>query len=549
MMKNTIPFEIHLTVDELTTDKLPDFEKLCQKMGGKAVLIELPVGAHTQQPMLSVIKSADRLDEILSYIDLLKDEFKNSGFKTIRHKIEIPASYHQIFKSQNPHHAYQGYFEWHGKVKFITFNNYYLQCLWGIAYLHHAHISKNALKGETSHRFITVRHQDYDTFCQTVQSIESSIYKHTGDEYDQINKKWIKTKVIHLEKSQAEYCVYDDKLSLDNAWSHYDLPKQSIISAYRAYYPKLNDFELLQMCGYESFIRRASMVGDKNFMLKGSYVTRQYFSDVKERIPADLDFVCLAKIDDKAQGEQILGDWVQKITKTYCDDGVYFVAFNENRFWRRIEYAMHDDFPTVMTDVVCYIDGKQVELFIEVSLNLDIYDSQMMNYKTVIDEFIYPACAPLPYQIAWKIHQCLVRPRVKDIADLTFLARMLYDHQSQNVLEILCQECQRDNIGVDKIIKFFEYQANDLFFGNDELKSPSLLQKMTTYFKQKDMPDQYQKEQLWWQTQRAKLLPSFPTLPESFEKFYQNFCHSMKNAGFDKQSVSEKIKQLMNDSE
>ena len=92
MMKNTIPFEIHLTVDELTTDKLPDFEKLCQKLGGKAVLIELPVGAHTQQPMLSVIKSADKLDEILSYIDLLKDEFKNSRFKTIRHKIEIPAS-------------------------------------------------------------------------------------------------------------------------------------------------------------------------------------------------------------------------------------------------------------------------------------------------------------------------------------------------------------------------------------------------------------------------------------------------------------------------
>lgn len=36
-------FEIHLTVQHLTDNRIPDFEKLCQTWGGKAILIELPI--------------------------------------------------------------------------------------------------------------------------------------------------------------------------------------------------------------------------------------------------------------------------------------------------------------------------------------------------------------------------------------------------------------------------------------------------------------------------------------------------------------------------
>ena len=61
-----IPFEIHLTISDLSTDRLPDFERLCRDMGGKAVLIELPVGVHTQQPMLSLVQAAETLDEGVS---------------------------------------------------------------------------------------------------------------------------------------------------------------------------------------------------------------------------------------------------------------------------------------------------------------------------------------------------------------------------------------------------------------------------------------------------------------------------------------------------
>lgn len=79
-----IPFEIHLTISDLSTDRLPDFERLCRDMGGKAVLIELPVGVHTQQPMLSLVQAAETLDEILAVIDELKGCFARAGFNTIR---------------------------------------------------------------------------------------------------------------------------------------------------------------------------------------------------------------------------------------------------------------------------------------------------------------------------------------------------------------------------------------------------------------------------------------------------------------------------------
>lgn len=179
-----IPFEIHLTISDLSTDRLPDFERLCRDMGGKAVLIELPVGVHTQQPMLSLVQAAETLDEILAVIDELKGCFARAGFNTIRHKVEIPADKLSLFQSQNPSANYQGYFEWHGKVRFLAFDDYILQDVCRIANQHNAHISQNALKGENNHRFITLRSQDYQEFCQAIDDITTNTNEHCKYEYD-----------------------------------------------------------------------------------------------------------------------------------------------------------------------------------------------------------------------------------------------------------------------------------------------------------------------------------------------------------------------------
>ena len=59
----------------------------------------------------------------------------------------------------------------------------------------------------------------------------------------------------------------------------------------------------LEMLAYEAFIHRAAEV-DLPFMLKGSYVTRQYFPDPMDRIPADLDWVYLEKLSDEIDAKR-----------------------------------------------------------------------------------------------------------------------------------------------------------------------------------------------------------------------------------------------------
>ena len=90
-------FEIHLTVDNLDNTKILEFETICQNMGGKAVLIELSKGKHQQQPMFSLVKKANHLNDILTIMDNLKQEFHQKGFTVIRKKVEIPAHYHSLF--------------------------------------------------------------------------------------------------------------------------------------------------------------------------------------------------------------------------------------------------------------------------------------------------------------------------------------------------------------------------------------------------------------------------------------------------------------------
>ena len=83
---------------------------------------------------------------------------------------------------------------------------------------------------------------------------------------------------------------------------------------------------------------------------------------------------------------------------------------------------MSDDFPTVNTDFECRADGWECEANLDVSLNLDIAHPHPFTFSTPIDRFTMPLTTPLHYQIAWKLHQTIVRPRFKDLYDLSRLA-------------------------------------------------------------------------------------------------------------------------------
>lgn len=469
-MQHTYLFEIHLTTNHLSNEQIPLFEKFCLDLDKKAVVIELPIGEHTQQPMMTFTKHAHHIQEVLAYIDGLRPQFLAHHFEIIRTKIEIPASdYHQYYQDFG---TTAGYFEWHGKVEFK--DNYFLQELREMAHYGGYHLSKNALKHCPNQRFVTYRHDDYDVFVQKVEAIKIAIQnKHVLlDKSKQFG--------LTLLKSQSEYCVYDDKISLDKGWDTKDLRHSDILQQYQTAYPDQigvlsDDYSYLEdFCIQEALIRRCAIV-NQNFMLKGSHVTRQYFDNPNDRMPYDLDFVCLTPLPDSQTAEQVLNDWLIAVTRCQVHDGVYFVDFAENAFWRKIDYAMHDDFPTVMTDIQCYINGKCYEILLDVSFNLPIpFKPVPLLIKTPIDEFIYPKTVPLSLQIAWKIHQSLVRPRLKDIYDLTHLVKRVHDQKTiDDTITALLQECQKDNISPDKIKQFFSYDfwALGIHFDKDLLQA------------------------------------------------------------------------------
>ena len=213
------------------------------------------------------------------------------------------------------------------------------------------------------------------------------------------------------------------------------------------------DQQSFELLAYEAFIRRASELG-LPFMLKGSYVTRQYFPDPALRIPHDLDWVYLHPIGSAEEAERIFTEWATWTTELGHDDGVRFRSFRENPFWRILDYAMADDFPTTNTDLVCWVDGEQFDRFLlDISFNLPLdVPSEPLWYQPVRGEpFIVPHATPLALQVAWKLHQTLVRPRFKDLFDLLYLLRHpdFTPAVRQQTMAALAKECAADttNLG------------------------------------------------------------------------------------------------------
>lgn len=196
----------------------------------------------------------------------------------------------------------------------------------------------------------------------------------------------------------------------------------------------------------EAFLRRAAALGGP-FMLKGSYVTRQYLEDGWRRIPGDLDWVGLGPLDGS-----VLTRWVTDVTEVQVDDGIRFRSFAENAFWRGIDYAMHDDFPTVSTDLLGWIGTAEQQIYgMDVSFGLDLHPlPTTLIYLPLFGEpFVLRWSCALELQVAWKLHQCLVRPRFKDLLDLILILR-------ENPLDVgaawqaLAAECERDAIPIHR---------------------------------------------------------------------------------------------------
>jgi hypothetical protein len=208
----------------------------------------------------------------------------------------------------------------------------------------------------------------------------------------------------------------------------------------------------------EAFLRRAALLDAPDFMLKGSYVGRHYFADPEMRHPNDLDWVFLTPCKDADSARRRFSEWVNAVTAIELDDGVVFGRFHEVAYWHMFDYAMAADFPTVKTWLRGLCDRIPIKLNLDVSLNLDLpIAPQPLHYTPVQGEsFCLSKTVSLPLQIAWKLHQCLVRPRLKDVFDLRhMLYHPSFDLSARDLcLTALRRECEVSRIASDRVDAF-----------------------------------------------------------------------------------------------
>lgn len=408
-----IPYQLHITC-HIEAGQVDDFARACAELGGKATIIELSRGNLQFQPMFTkVVHVADAeaaRDQAGQCMGALTSRF---GFACIREKIETPIEY-----APEAFDMVAIYVEWHGKVPLRD-----VEFLTNLSKRHGAHLSRNAVRGEENARFVTIRDCSKSRLDERVERLSQAL---TASGYE-------------LLKSKKEYCVYDSHKYFDTGWLG-DTGEANV-----------------ELVACEAFIRRAVQI-DENFLLKGSHVGRRYFPSPDLRLPRDLDWVYLRTIASNDEANRIFSCWAQAATELQLDDGVVFTSFSENAFWRDIEYAMSDDFPTTNTDIVCVVGGRSVELNVDISFNLPLPQEPvaLTFHPSQGAAFSVPKTVPLALQVAWKLHQTIVRPRIKDFYDLAyFLIHPSFDPNArQDALKAFADECRADEIRPTPLLDF-----------------------------------------------------------------------------------------------
>jgi hypothetical protein len=219
-----------------------------------------------------------------------------------------------------------------------------------------------------------------------------------------------------------------------------------------------------EILAYESFIRRAAQLNFP-FLLKGSYITRQYFPNIEDRIPADLDWLFLGTASDVTIAQEKFDKWIDLIRKINLSDNTIYN--NDKLFWYFVNYPLIDDFPTVSTEIDCSVNEKYVSMNIDISFNLEITHNPVpLLYKPLVGEpFYVPNTPPLSLQVAWKIHQTLIRPRFKDLFDLIYLVQHpdFNNTELENMWIALVHECNISKTNVSLLNDFLSFNISKLF--------------------------------------------------------------------------------------
>ena len=164
-----------------------------------------------------------------------------------------------------------------------------------------------------------------------------------------------------------------------------------------------------------------------------------------------------------------------------------------------------------------------------------------------------PLTTPLHYQIAWKLHQTIVRPRFKDLYDLSRLAPAIgslkaagcnevktgnarfsgaktatadkadanrHDNPPsaaktlRDTLAVLADECRRDHIKPRRILDLFDYDYKKTFGG---IKA----------------------HDIWKWERLGGTAWACPDMPDSPEATFEQYAQAMREAGFTRQNAEK----------
>ena len=199
-------FEAHVTVEAPDPPARERFRALCEELGVKCVLIELPEGATTSQPMTSSYHRGG-LPDVAKEVAGITTQLRAAGFDVTRVKLEAVVTNEGVPDTEEEVRRFPpgNYFEFHVKVSLPLGTD--LRPLRELSARSGAHLSRNALKRDSAgaQRFVTLR-----------------VY---GEGRSRANARFeallreLETGGYSLSNRLREYTLYDSNSSVDSGWS------------------------------------------------------------------------------------------------------------------------------------------------------------------------------------------------------------------------------------------------------------------------------------------------------------------------------------------
>jgi hypothetical protein len=152
-------FESHITIEAADLTERQRFQAVCQQLGVKCVLIELPEGVTRSQPMTACHHHGD-IGLVLEEVISLCGNLRALGFTLLRVKLEAVATNDGVPDTEAEAAQFPpgNYFEFHLKLPLPANTDY--ETLRTCCARHTARLSRNALKTEHDgryERFVTLR--------------------------------------------------------------------------------------------------------------------------------------------------------------------------------------------------------------------------------------------------------------------------------------------------------------------------------------------------------------------------------------------------------